>query len=48
MNLLIILKNKAENLFMLLDELFFAFQINFHHNCFNDLQIFTFRNCMTN
>ena len=35
MNFLIIQENKAENLFMLLDELFLAFQINFrHHNFF--------------
>ena len=47
-NFLIIQENKAENLFLLLDELFSAFQINFHHhNFFNDLQIFTFKNCMT-
>ena len=49
MNFLIIEENKAENLFMLLGELFLAFQINFHHHkFFNDLQIFTFKNCMTN
>ena len=47
MNFLIIQENKADNLFMLLDELFSAFQINFHyHKFFNDLQIFTFKNCM--
>ena len=45
-NFLIIQENKVENLFLLLDELFSAFQINFHHhNFFNDLQIFTFKNC---
>ena len=43
MNFLIIQENKAENLFMLLSELFLVFQINFYH-----LQIFTFKNCMTN
>ena len=44
MNFVIIQENKAENLFMLLDELFLVFQINFHlHNFFNDLQIFTFK-----
>ena len=34
MNFLIIQENKAENLFMLLDELFLAFWINFHHHNF--------------
>ena len=49
MNFLIIKENKFENLFLLFDELFSAFQINFHHhNFFNDSQIFTFKNCMTN
>ena len=49
MNFLIIRENEAENLFMLLRELFLAFQINFHHHkLFNDLQIFTFKNCLTN
>ena len=43
MNFLIIQGNKAENLFLLLDELFSACQIKFHHhNFFNDLQIFHF------
>ena len=47
-NFLIIQENKAENLFLLLDELFWAFQMNFHyHNFFNDLQIFTVKYCMT-
>ena len=32
MNFLIIQENKAENLFMLLDKLFQAFHINFHHH----------------
>ena len=42
MNFLIIQENKAENLFLLLDELFSAFQINFHrHNFFNDLRKFS-------
>ena len=49
MNFVIIQEYKAENLFMLLDELFLVFQINFHHHkFFNDLQIFTFKNCMMN
>ena len=49
MNFFIIQENKAENLFMLLDELFLAFWINFHyHNFVNDLKIFTFKNCMMN
>ena len=34
MNFLIIQENKAENLFLLLDELFLAFQIDFHHHNF--------------
>ena len=34
MNFLIIQENKAENLFLLFDELFSAFQINFHHHNF--------------
>ena len=43
----IIQENKAEDLLMLLDELFFAFQINFHHHKFlNDFHIFTFKSCM--
>ena len=33
-NVLIIQENKAENLFLLLDELFWAFQMNFHHRNF--------------
>ena len=41
-------KNEAENVFMMLNELFVAFQINFHHHKFSWLQIFTFKNCMTN
>ena len=33
----------------MLDELFLAFQINFHHHkYFRDLQISTFKTCMTN
>ena len=34
MNFLIIQENKAENLFMLLDELFLACQFDFHHHRF--------------
>ena len=38
MNFLIIQENKAENLFMLLDEIFYHFKFNFHcHKFFNDL-----------
>ena len=49
MNVLITQVNKAENFFMLHDGLFLVFQITFHHhNFFDDLQIFTFYNCMTN
>ena len=33
-NFLIAQENKVENLFLLLDELFSAFQINFHHHNF--------------
>ena len=48
-NFLNIQENKAKNMFMLFDELMLAFQIDFHHhNFFIDLQIFTFKNCMTN
>ena len=39
MNFLIILENKAENVLMMLDELFLAFQIDFHHHkYFHDLE----------
>ena len=49
MNFLIVQDNKTENEFMMLDELFLAFQINFHHHkYFHNLQIFTLKNCMTN
>ena len=39
MNFLITQKNQAENVFMMLDELFVAFQISFHHyKYFHDLK----------
>ena len=39
MNFLIIQENEAENVFMMLDELFVAFQIHFHHHkYFHDLK----------
>ena len=34
MKLLIIQENKTENDFMMLNELFLAFQINFHHHIY--------------
>ena len=52
---LIIQENEAENMYdarnvyMMLDKLFLAFQINFHHHkYFHELLIFTFSNWMTN
>ena len=36
MNFLIIPENKVENVFMVLDELFSAFQIYFHHYKYHD------------
>ena len=46
---LMIQENEAENMFMMLDELFLAFQIYFHHHkYFHDLRFSLFKNCMRN
>ena len=46
---LIIQKNEAENVSMMLNELFLAFQINFHpHKYFYDLEFPLLKKCMTN
>ena len=46
---LIIPENKVENVFMVLDELFLAFQIIFHHHkYFHDFYTFSCKNYMAN